>query len=302
MGSLDGAYEIIDWSHSPASNENYWHYGSLYSYVLNPALTIGLSDYINLTISRTIGSRIMNYEEVEGVNPTPHHRDEGTHTDFLDQANGGLLGDTRLLLRYLILNDGMRGNRLFIGTGLTIPSQSRLTKSPFIQNDDGSYDEHRHFAMSEGNYQWLGELQFYRKLSPPIIFWGISSSVSYPIQKNSDGFLAPIKYDISFSLLTQKMRIINAALGIYLQYKYAGISTWDGIENKNSEGQIFTPGFGFIWTTKNKLGIAVNCLFPQLLNNSTLAAIETNVDSNINAWQMTLGIRKTFDYSIPFLE
>ena len=98
------------------------------------------------------------------------------------------------------------------------------------------------------------------------------------------------------------MRIINAALGIYLQYKYAGISTWDGIENKNSEGQIFTPGFGFIWTTKNKFGIAVNCLFPQLLNNSTLAAIETNVDNNINAWQMTLGIRKTFDYSIPFLE
>ena len=302
MGSLDGAYEIIDWSHSPVSNENYWHYGSLYSYVLNPALTIGLSDYFNLTISQTIGTRIMNYEEVDGVNPTPHHRDEGTHTDFLNQANGGILGDTRLLFRYLVLNDGMRGNRLFIGTGLTIPSQSRLTKSPFIQNDDGSYDEHRHFAMSEGNYQWLGELQFYRKLAPPIIFWGISSSVSYPIQKNSDGFLAPIKYDASFSLLTQKIRIINAALGIYLQYKYSGISTWNGIENGNSEGQIFTPGFGFIWTTKNKLGIAVNCLFPRLLNNSTLAAIETNVDNNINAYQLTLGIRKTFDYSIPFLE
>ena len=88
MGSLDGAYEFINWNHSPVGNENYDHYGTLASYILNPALTIGLSDYINLTISSTLGNRIMNYQEVAGVNPTPHHRDEGTHTDFLNQANG----------------------------------------------------------------------------------------------------------------------------------------------------------------------------------------------------------------------
>ena len=34
----------------------------------------------------------------------------------------------------------------------------------------------------------------------------------------------------------------------------------------------------------------------------TKLAIESNVDSNINSWQITLGLRKTFDYSIPFLE
>ena len=54
MGSIDGAYEIIDWSHSPVNNENYWHYGSLYSYVLNPTLSIGLSDYKDIKEGDTI--------------------------------------------------------------------------------------------------------------------------------------------------------------------------------------------------------------------------------------------------------
>ncbi len=302
MGSLDGAYEFINWNHSPVQNEDYWHYGTLTSYVLNPALTIGLSDYINLTISPTLGTRIMDYQEEPDVDPTPHHRDEGTYTDFLNQANGGILGDTRLLLRYLILNDGMKGNRLFIGAGLTIPSNSRLTKSPFLKNADDNYDEHRHFAMSEGNYQWIGEFQFFRKLSPPIIFWGLSSSISCPINENKEGFLAPIKANFSFSLLTKKLGLINASLGLYMQYRCSGYSAWNGIKNENSQANIFTPGFGFIWTTKNKFGIAMNFLYPKLLNNTNLAAIESNVDSNINSWQITLGLRKTFDYSIPFLE
>ena len=302
MGSIDSSYELLDWSHSPVSNENYSHFGTLTSYVLNPSLTIGLSDYLNLTISKTIGTRIMNYEEVSGVNPTPHHRDEGTDTDFLDQANGGLLGDTRLLLRYLILNDGMKGTRFFIGTGLTIPSQARLTKSPFIKNNDDSYDDHRHFAMSEGNYQWMGELQFFRKLSPPVIFWGISTSFSYPIAENNEGFLAPVKVDLSFTLLTKKIKLINASLGMYIQYKYSGHSAWNGLKDKNSEGKVFTPGFGIIWTTKNKLGLAINFLYPNLLENYNLSAIESNVDSNVNSFQISMGIRKTFDYSIKFLE
>ena len=86
-----------------------------------------------------------------------------------------------------------------------------------------------------------------------------------------------------------------------MQYKYSGAGKWNGVEAKNSEGTVLTSGFGLIWTTKNKLGISMNILKPQLIGG-TLATIESDVTNNLTAWQMTLGVRKTFDYIIPFLE
>lgn len=300
MGSLDYSLEYLDWWHGDIG-EGFAHSGLLNSHIFNPALTIGISDYVNLTISQAIGIRTMDYK---GLNETPHHQDEGSESNAIN-AVGGMRGDSRLLLRYLILNDGMQGNRLFIGTGLTIPSSNRLTKSPFLYDVDDSgnkiYPEHRHFSMSEGTYQWIGELQFFRKLTPPIIFWGISSSMSYPIKESPEGFLSPIRLDLSLTLLTQKIKLINAALGVYMQYKYSGAAQWNGIDTKNSQGSIVTPGFGLIWTTQNKLGIAMNILFPQLLTGN-LAMIESEPDQELDAYQLSLGFRKTFDYSIPFLE
>ena len=301
MGSIDAAYQNLDWEHSPIGNEDYWHRGLLESRVITPALTIGLSDYFNLTIAQSIGIRIMNYDEIDGVEPTSHHRDESSDTDYYN-ANGGVLGDLKLLLRYLILNDGMQGNRLFLGSGLIIPSSSKLTKSPFIKDSNGNYDDHRHFAMSEGTYQWIGELQFFRKLTPPIVFWGASSVLTLPLKENSEGYLSPLRLDLSLSFLTQKIKLINASLGFYIQYRYSGHEQWDGLIQDNSEGHVLTPGTGLIWSTKNKLGVSVNILFPKLISNSNLSAIEADVTNNLTAYQITLGLRKTFDYSIPFLE
>jgi len=161
--------------------------------------------------------------------------------------------------------------------------------------------KHRHFSMSEGTYQMLGELQFFRKLSGPIIFWGLSSAISYPLKDSDYGFKSPLRLDVSLTFLTKKMNLINAALGIYAQYKYSGESEWNDIPAPNSKGSIFTPGFGLIWSTNNKLGIQLNCLFPNLLTGD-LAGIESTTKQDLTAMQISLGLRKTFDYSIPFLE
>ena len=79
MGSLDYSYEYLDWSHDDIG-EGFAHSGLLYSNVFNPAFTIGLSDYINLTISQSIGIRKMDYK---GIQATPHHRDEDSKSDFI---------------------------------------------------------------------------------------------------------------------------------------------------------------------------------------------------------------------------
>ena len=300
MGSLDYSYEYLDWWHDDIG-EGFAHSGLLNTHIANPTLTIGLSDYLNLTIAQSIGIRIMDYR---GIKQTPHHRDEGTESNFIN-AVGGMRGDFRLLFRYLILNDGMKGNRLFIGTGLTIPSKNRLTESPFLYvlDQDGKkvFPDHRHFSMSEGNYQLLGEFQFFRKLSPPIIFWGVSSSIAHSIKESSEGFLSPTRVDFSLTFLTQKIKFINAALGIYMQYKYSGNAMWDGTISPNSKATVITPGFGLIWATRDKLGISVNFLFPKLLSGN-LALIESLPDQKLTAVQISLGIRKTFNYSIPFLD
>ena len=70
MGSLDYSYEYLDWWHEALGyGEDFEHSGLLYSHIINPALTIGLSDYVNLTISQSIGVRTMDYK---GINNTPH--------------------------------------------------------------------------------------------------------------------------------------------------------------------------------------------------------------------------------------
>ena len=307
MGSVDYSYEYLDWWHEALGyGEDFEHNGSLNSHIINPALTIGISDYLNLTIAQTIGIRTMDYK---GPEDTPHHRDEDTTSPF-DNAVGGMSGDTRLMLRYLILNDGNVGNRLFIGSGIVIPSKNRLTESPFVfvesvgPGPDGitkDFPEHRHFSMSEGTYQWTGEIQFFRKLTPPIIFWGASSSIAHPIKESVEGFLSPTRFDLSLTFITQKIKWIDAALGLYMQYKYSGDAKWHGKITPNSKAEVLSPGFGLIWTTQNKLGIAMNFLFPKLITGN-LAQIESGPEQELTSIQCSIGIRKTFDYVIPFLE
>ena len=194
----------------------------------------------------------------------------------------------------------MKGNRFFIGTGLSIPSKNTLTLNPYLKDDNGIFPDHRHFGMSEGAYKWSGELQFFRKLAPPIIFWGGSATITAPIKENEYGFLPSTYIDLSFSLLTKKIKIINASLGMYMQYKYSSPSQWNGVNSPNSKSSILVPGLGLIWT-KNSMGYSLNMLFPQLLTGE-LAGIESSTKQDFKSVQISLGFRTTFDYIIPFLE
>ena len=116
MLGLDNSNQYIDWWHAaiPGPDEGFDHEGTLTSVFLNPTITIGLSNYWNMTIGQIIGKRTMNWE---GGRTTIHHRDEGTDSDFTN-ALGGYLGDTKLMFRYLVFNDGQGpGRRLFLGGG-----------------------------------------------------------------------------------------------------------------------------------------------------------------------------------------
>ena len=86
-----------------------------------------------------------------------------------------------------------------------------------------------------------------------------------------------------------------------MQYKYSGDAKWAQRITPNSKAEVLSPGFGFIWTTKNHLGVSMNFLFPKLMTGN-LAQIESGPEQELTSIQCSIGIRKTFDYSIPFLE
>ena len=96
-------YQFIDWAHDEIAPEDFDHAGTLSATVFTPNITIGITDWWNVTFSQVIGRRVMTW----GVDRiTPHHRDEGSDSDFNNNAVGGILGDSRIMLRFLVLNAG----------------------------------------------------------------------------------------------------------------------------------------------------------------------------------------------------
>ena len=130
MVSSDMFYQFIDWRHDQIDiSEPFDHDGTLSTFIIAPKISIGLSDWWNVTLQQIFGSRHMTWIPDR---LSSHHREESAHTDF-DNALGGYLGDTKLMFRYLTLNAGRGvGSRLFFGIGYSFPSNNTLTKSPFF--------------------------------------------------------------------------------------------------------------------------------------------------------------------------
>ena len=168
-------YQYIDWKHGDIG-EGFDHAGTLNATIFTPNITIGLTDWWNITFSQVIGKRYMTW----GVTETSvHHRDEGSQGDF-DNAIGGYLGDSRILLRFLVLNAGRgTGLRLFIGGGVGIPSKNTLTSDPFFLPNGDDIESHRHFSMSDGVLKGIFETQFYvKRIQNPVFIGGTFSVYS----------------------------------------------------------------------------------------------------------------------------
>ena len=102
------------------------HEGNLITSILRPGIIYGLNNKINLSINTILGIRSMDFK---GDNISAHHRNDNSTTDF-ENANGGVLGDSRITLNYLLKNTGAGdGYRVILGGGLSIPSKNTLIKT-----------------------------------------------------------------------------------------------------------------------------------------------------------------------------
>ena len=307
MIGADFNYQYIDWKHDPLKNSDDsfetdenghpvgHHIGTLSAYVVNPSITIGLSDYWNFTFSQVIGKRQMTWvNDKESV----HHREEGSDTDFEDQAIGGILGDSRLIFRYLAINSGSgSGKRLFFGGGLVIPSRNTLIASPFklgIENKG-----HRHFSMSEGVYKGIFETQYFIKRMINPVFVGGTFSIVEPLGESDDGFKASRMIDLSFTAFTKKINLINGSMGASLMFRHTSEGFWNGEAAPNSESLLVTPGMGLLLNTKVGV-VALNLQKPFFIDGGVSGENSASQEET-DVWQMSVSFRRILDYSIPWL-
>jgi hypothetical protein len=299
MFNLDNANQYIDWWHEavPGSGEGFDHEGTLTTIMLSPAMTIGLSNYWNMTITQILGNRIMTWD---GDTTTVHHRDENSLSDFIN-ATGGLLGDTRLMFRYLLYNDGQgSGRRLFFGGGLVFPSKNTITSDPFFLNGEEK-TKHRHFSISEGVQKGVLELQYYKKRTTTPVFIGGSITVEIPLSENEYGYQASQLYDASITALTKNISKIGASLGGNLSIRQTTQAHWNGKPSPNSKATIFSPGISFLWNIKMG-GLAVGIQKPIFIYGGMSGTESENLDQEMNAWQITFSYRRVLDFIIPWLD
>ena len=298
MFTANNVNQYIDWWHEalPGSGESFEHEGTLSTILITPGITIGLSNYWNLSINQIVGTRIMKWE---GDTTTIHHRNEASHSSFIN-AIGGIFGDRKILLKYLLYNDGQgAGKRIFIGTGLTIPSRNTITSDPFFLRGEEKV-EHRHFAMSEGSYKALFECQYYIKRHSNPVFVGGSATIEAPLHTNQHGYKASNLYDISLSALTKEISQIGTAISLGLNLRHSTKAYWNNIASPNSVSTILTPSVGTIFNlSSGGINLSIQRTF---FLNGKFSGIEGDVNQKVSSYQINLGYRHTLDYVIPWLD
>ena len=284
-------YQFIDWAHDEIDGEEFEHKGTLSSTVFTPAITLGLNDWWNITFIQVIGRRAMTWGVQE---PSLHHRAEASDSKFVN-AIGGILGDSRIMLRFLALNAGKGpGLRLFLGGGIGIPSKNILIESPFISDY-----EHRHFSMSEGIYKAIFETQIFVKRMKNPVFAGGTFSIEQPLGESEYGYKGSRLIDFSLTAFSKKIKIINGSIGGNIMFRNTSESSWKGIDAPNSKSTIVIPGISGLWS----LGFAtlsVNLQKPIFIDGSVSGG-EGDLKEKTDTWQVSLSMRKILEYTIPWL-
>ena len=283
--SLENASQYIDWQHGAIPGENFIHEGSLSSFFLRPGAIYGLTNKLNVYLNTTIGIRTMGWFT---DNHSIHHRSENTSSDF-DNAIGGLLGDSKIILRYLWKNTGAGdGYRIIFGNGLTVPSKNMLTINPF-KKIDNEYLAHRHFSMTFGTYNFISDVQlFYKRSSNPVFFGGILI-LEKPIKENAYMFIPGTKIDLVLSAAYKRYDKLDGSIDLSVGMQYLSQSYWENEPSPNSKSIMITPSISYLFNLK-KGALSIGLQTPFFIDGS-FAGNEGDIDQDIKVLQMVLSYR-----------
>ena len=283
--SLENANQYIDWMHGPIPGENFIHEGSLSSFLIRPGAIYGLNNKFNVYFNTTIGIRTMDWF---GHNHSIHHRDENTSSEF-NNAIGGLLGDSKIIFRYLYKNTGSGdGYRIIFGNGLTIPSKNMLTINPFKKTDN-EYLPHRHFSMTNGTYNFISDVQlFYKRSSNPVFFGGIFI-LEKPLKENKYMFIPGTKIDLVLSAAYKRFDKLDGSIDLSVGMQYLSQSFWENEPSPNSKSVMITPSISYLFNVKGG-ALSIGLQVPFFIDGS-FSGNEGNIDQDVKVLQMVLSYR-----------
>ena len=282
---IQSHYSSIDWWHDPVTGEPFKHSGSLNTFILRPSVVYGISNKYNLTLSSTLGIRSMNWNQ---SNVSIHHRTESSSSDF-HNANGGILGDSKVMIRYLIKNQGMgTGFRIYSGGGITIPSNNQLTSDPYFLNND-EVKEHRHFSLTNGTYNYNIETQiYYKRLSNPTFLGGFII-LERPFSESKYGYLPPVNLNIALSMIYKRFDNIDSSMGYGLNILQTGQGYWNGIPAPNTKSTSISPSISFLFGSRFG-AIALNLQKPIFIDGA-FTSNEGDMDQGSNIWRFSISLR-----------
>ena len=282
---IQSSVTTIDWWHEAIGSEQFEHSGLLNTYIFQPNLIYGISEKLNLALNASLGVRQMHWHSSD---QSIHHRDESTLSNFRN-AIGSLLGDTRIILRYLLNESGSEmGKRFYLGTGLVIPGTSVLKSDPFFLNGE-LYKSHRHFSLSSGAYKGIFEGQLFMKRNINPVFLGGFIIVEHPFFENKYGYLPSTIGTISLSASFMRYDQLMSSYDFGLMVAYSTEAKWNDISEPNSESFAISPSIGYLFNTKFG-AVSINIQKPFMILGAFIGN-EADLDQRSYAWQISLALR-----------
>ena len=282
---IQSHFTYIDWWHDPIGKEIFDHSGSLNTFLIRPSILYGISDKWNLMVTSTLGLRMMNWNVSDA---SIHHRTETSLSEF-DNANGSVLGDSKIILRYLVKNTGMQnGFRIYTGGGLTIPSNSVLTSDPYFLNSN-TPTKHRHFSLSNGTYNYIFENQVYYKRNINPTFYGGFLVIEKPFTKSEYGYLPPTTTSLSLSAIYKRFDNIDSSIGYGINIMQTSQGYWNGLPAPNTKSTTVSPSITYLFSTKFG-AVALNLQKPIFISG-TFASNEGDIKQGSSVWQLSISLR-----------
>ena len=282
---IQSHFTYLDWWHDPIGKEIFDHSGSLNTFLIRPSILYGISDKWNLMVTSTLGLRMMNWNVSDA---SIHHRTETSLSEF-DNANGSVLGDSKIILRYLVKNTGMQnGFRIYTGGGLTIPSNSVLTSDPYFLNSN-TPTKHRHFSLSNGTYNYIFESQVYYKRNINPTFYGGFLVIEKPFTKSEYGYLPPTTTSLSLSAIYKRFDNIDSSIGYGINILQTSQGYWNGLPAPNTKSTTVSPSITYLFSTKFG-AVALNLQKPIFISG-TFASNEGDIKQGSSVWQLSISLR-----------
>jgi len=206
-----------------------------------------------------------------GKRSNDHHRDESKIG----------IGDLKLMLRYLKSNISFGpGKRLFFGAGMIIPSNNTIKKNPY------SGGKHTHFAMSEGVYKFIGEIQYFKRDKGPIVT-GIVSQCIVPLHTNKYLFKPGTELSLTGYFLFQKINLLGGLPQLMLTGSKRSASNWPKYDGTGETNLIISGGL--MWN-RGDTHYSITLGYP-FVNKPDIIKSGANVDGYAHSINITLSAR-----------